>query len=91
MQQHQSAKVFKCVVVGSTGATGSIITKLLSQNQNCELVTSVGRRAYAVPLPKLKNVIVDFDKELAAHHFAGHDSLVLTLGANVSTVGFEVC
>lgn len=86
----QAQQQVKCAIVGATGATGSIITKLLSSNPHCDGITSIGRKAYPVPLPKLVNVAVDFEKGLNQSHFEGHDSCIITLGANVSAVGFEV-
>ena len=36
--------MFKAIIIGSTGATGKQLLNQLMQNQNCELVTSIGRK-----------------------------------------------
>ena len=37
--------MFKAIIIGSTGATGKQLLNRLISNQNCDLVTSIGRRA----------------------------------------------
>jgi len=36
--------MFKAIIIGGTGATGKQLLHQLMQNQNCELVTSIGRK-----------------------------------------------
>jgi nucleoside-diphosphate-sugar epimerase len=36
--------MFKAIIIGATGATGKQLLNQLIQNQNCELVTSIGRK-----------------------------------------------
>ena len=36
--------MFKAIIIGGTGATGRQLLNQLMQNQNCELVTSIGRK-----------------------------------------------
>ncbi|MBT3589845.1 MAG: hypothetical protein HOK52_11685 [Candidatus Marinimicrobia bacterium] len=36
--------MFKAIIIGGTGATGKQILNQLIRNQNCDLVTSIGRR-----------------------------------------------
>jgi nucleoside-diphosphate-sugar epimerase len=36
--------MFKAIIIGGTGATGKQLLNQLIQNQNCELVTSIGRK-----------------------------------------------
>ena len=36
--------MFKAIIIGATGATGKQLLNQLMQNQNCELVTSIGRK-----------------------------------------------
>ena len=36
--------MFKAIIIGGTGATGKQLLNQLMQNQNCELVTSIGRK-----------------------------------------------
>ena len=36
--------MFKAIIIGATGATGKQLLNQLIQNENCELVTSIGRR-----------------------------------------------
>ena len=35
---------FKCILIGATGATGSHVLKQLIKNNNCSMITSIGRR-----------------------------------------------
>ena len=37
--------MFKAIIIGATGATGSQLLKKLLDDQSCELVTTVGRRS----------------------------------------------
>ena len=36
--------MFKAIIIGGTGATGKQLLNRLINNQNCDLVTSIGRR-----------------------------------------------
>ena len=36
--------MFKAIIIGGTGATGKQLLNQLITNQNCDLVTSIGRR-----------------------------------------------
>ena len=36
--------MFKAIIIGGTGATGKQLLNRLISNQNCNLVTSIGRR-----------------------------------------------
>ena len=36
--------MFKAIIIGATGATGKQLLNQLIQNENCELVTSIGRK-----------------------------------------------
>ena len=36
--------MFKAIIIGGTGATGKQLLNQLMQNQNCKLVTSIGRK-----------------------------------------------
>lgn len=38
---------------------------------------------------KIKSIGVDFEKQMATVHFEGAEKCVITLGANISQVGFE--
>ena len=36
--------MFKAIIIGGTGSTGKQLLNQLIRNQNCDLVTSIGRR-----------------------------------------------
>ncbi|MGY8764589.1 MAG: NAD(P)H-binding protein, partial [Fidelibacterota bacterium] len=38
------SNMFKAIIIGATGATGKQLLNQLIQNENCELVTSIGRK-----------------------------------------------
>tara|TARA_Y100000590_G_scaffold448467_1_gene585174 strand:- start:938 stop:1609 length:672 start_codon:yes stop_codon:yes gene_type:complete len=59
--------MFKAIVVGGTGATGRQLISQLISNQNCELVTSIGRRPVlkGKKHDKLIDIVVDSFLELS--------------------------
>ena len=53
--------MFKAIIIGGTGATGKQLLIQLIRNQNCELVTSIGRRPVldGEKNDKLVDIVVD--------------------------------
>ena len=53
--------MFKAIIIGGTGATGKQLLFQLIRNQNCELVTSIGRRPVlnGEKNDKLEDIVVD--------------------------------
>ena len=53
--------MFKAIIIGGTGATGKQLLNQLMQNQNCELVTSIGRKPVldGVKNDKLVDIVVE--------------------------------
>ncbi len=53
--------MFKAIIIGGTGATGKQLLIQLIRNQNCELVTSIGRRPVldGEKNDKLMDIVVD--------------------------------
>ena len=53
--------MFKAIIIGGTGATGKQLLIQLIRNQNCELVTSIGRRPvlYGEINDKLVDIVVE--------------------------------
>ena len=53
--------MFKAIIIGGTGATGKQLLIQLIRNQNCELVTSIGRRSAldGEKNDKLVDIVVD--------------------------------
>ena len=52
----------KAIVIGGTGATGKELVAQLLEDPRFEEVTALVRRPYFGPHPKLKEVLVDFEK-----------------------------
>jgi len=53
--------MFKAIIIGGTGATGKQLLNQLIRNQNCDLVTSIGRRPVldAAKNKKLVDIVVE--------------------------------
>ncbi len=53
--------MFKAIIIGGTGATGKQLLNQLIRNQNCDLVTSIGRRPVldGEKNKKLVDIVVD--------------------------------
>ena len=53
--------MFKAIIIGGTGATGKQLLNQLISNQNCDLVTSIGRRPVldGEKKDKLLDIVVD--------------------------------
>ena len=53
--------MFKAIIIGGTGATGKQLLNQLMQNQNCELVTSIGRKSVldGAKNDKLVDIVVE--------------------------------
>jgi nucleoside-diphosphate-sugar epimerase len=53
--------MFKAIIIGATGASGKQLLNQLMQNQNCELVTSIGRKSVldGAKNDKLVDIVVE--------------------------------
>ncbi|MDA9656495.1 NAD(P)H-binding protein [Candidatus Marinimicrobia bacterium] len=62
------SKMFKAIIIGSTGATGRHVLNQLLTNVNCELVTTIGRRSSSdkVKNKKHRDVIIPSLKDLSS-------------------------
>ena len=60
--------MFKAIIIGGTGATGKQLLNQLMQNQNCELVTSIGRKPVldGVKNAKLVDIVVESLADLSS-------------------------
>jgi uncharacterized protein YbjT (DUF2867 family) len=77
----------KAIVIGATGATGkALLTQLLADSYFSEVVVLV-RRKYFEPQPKLKEVVIDFDRiEDVADQITG-DIAFSCMGTTLKTAG----
>ena len=62
------SKMFKAIIIGSTGATGRHVLNQLLTNVNCELVTTIGRRSSSdkVKNKKHRDIIIPSLKDLSS-------------------------
>ena len=62
------SKMFKAIIIGSTGATGTHVLNQLLTNVNCELVTTIGRRSSSgkVKNKKHRDIIIPSLKDLSS-------------------------
>ncbi|MDP6168202.1 MAG: NAD-dependent epimerase/dehydratase family protein, partial [Candidatus Marinimicrobia bacterium] len=60
--------MFKALVIGGTGATGKQLLNQLLKNQNCELVTSIGRKPVlgGTKNDKLVDIVVESLADLSS-------------------------
>lgn len=60
--------MFKAIIIGATGATGSQLLKKLLDDQSCELVTTVGRRSSlsGKKNDKLRDVVIPSMSDLSS-------------------------
>ena len=60
--------MFKAIIIGGTGATGKQLLNQLMQNQNCELVTSIGRKPVldGAKNDKLVDIVVESLADLSS-------------------------
>ena len=60
--------MFKAIVIGGTGATGHQLIKELVKNNNCERVTSIGRRPVlnGDKHDKLSDIVIDSLSDLSS-------------------------
>jgi len=60
--------MFKAIVIGGTGATGRQLMRKLVKNENCQLITSIGRRPVldGIKDDKIVDVVVDSMHDLSS-------------------------
>ena len=83
--------MFKVIVIGGTGATGKQLLNQLLQNQNCELVTSIGRKPVlcGAKNDKLVDIVVESLADLSSTEksWEGNDVFFNCIGTTRQRAG----
>jgi nucleoside-diphosphate-sugar epimerase len=83
--------MFKAIIIGGTGATGKQLLNQLMQNQNCELVTSIGRKPVldGVKNDKLVDIVVESLADLSSTEksWEGNDVFFNCIGTKRQRAG----
>ena len=83
--------MFKAIIIGGTGATGKQLLNQLMQNQNCELVTSIGRKPVldGAKNVKLVDIVVESLANLSATEksWEGNDVFFNCIGTTRQRAG----
>lgn len=83
--------MFKAIIIGATGATGSQLLKKLLNDQSCELVTTVGRRSSLSGKKnnKLRDVVIPSMSDLSSteKYWLDNDVFFNCIGTTRSIAG----
>jgi nucleoside-diphosphate-sugar epimerase len=83
--------MFKAIIIGGTGATGKQLLNQLMQNQNCELVTSIGRKPVldGAKNDKLVDIVVESLSNLSSteNSWEGNDVFFNCIGTTRQRAG----
>ena len=83
--------MFKAIIIGATGATGSQLLKKLLNDQSCELVTTVGRRSSlsGKKNDKLRDVVIPSMSDLSSteKYWLDNDVFFNCIGTTRSLAG----
>ena len=83
--------MFKSIIIGGTGATGKQLLNQLMQNQNCELVTSIGRKPVldGAKNDKLVDIVVESLADLSSTEksWEGNDVFFNCIGTTRQRAG----
>ena len=83
--------MFKAIIIGGTGATGTQLLNQLMQNQKCELVTSIGRKPVldGVKNDKLLDIVVESLSNLSSTEksWEGNDVFFNCIGTTRQRAG----
>jgi len=83
--------MFKAIIIGGTGATGTQLLNQLMQNQNCELVTSIGRKPVSdgAKNDKLVDIVVESLSNLSSTEksWEGNDVFFNCIGTTRQRAG----
>jgi len=83
--------MFKAIIIGATGATGKQLLNQLMQNQNCELVTSIGRKPVldGAKNDKLVDIVVESLSDLSSTEksWEGNDVFFNCIGTTRQRAG----
>ena len=83
--------MFKAIIIGGTGATGKQLLNQLMQNQNCELVTSIGRKPVldSGKNDKLDDIVVESLADLSStkKSWEGNDVFFNCIGTTRQRAG----
>ena len=83
--------MFKAIIIGATGATGKQLLNQLIQNENCELVTSIGRKPVldGAKNDKLVDIVVESLSNLSSTEksWEGNDVFFNCIGTTRQRAG----
>ena len=83
--------MFKAIIIGGTGATGKRLLDQLIKNQNCDLVTSIGRRSVldGKKHDKLVDIVVEslFKMSSTEKYWNGNDVFFNCIGTTRQRAG----
>ena len=83
--------MFKAIIIGATGATGKQLLNQLIQNENCELVTSIGRKPVldGAKNDKLVDIVVESLSNLSSTEksWEGNDVFFFFFGTTRQRAG----
>ena len=83
--------IFKAIIIGGTGATGKQLLNQLINNQNCDLVTSIGRRPVldGKKHDKLVDIVVEslFKLSSTEKYWEGNDVFFNCIGTTRQRAG----
>ena len=83
--------MFKAIVIGGTGATGHQLIKQLIENDNCEKITSIGRKPVlnGQEHNKLSDIVLDslFDLSSTKDYWQGNDCFFNCIGTTRRLAG----
>lgn len=77
------------LIVGASGLVGSFCLRLLLQSDRYEKVIAVGRKALPMQHPKLRQLVIDFDKLDIYKHSLIADDIYCTLGTTIKQAGSQ--
>jgi len=83
--------MFKAIIIGGTGATGKQLLNQLMQNQNCKLVTSIGRKPVldGAKNDKLVDIVIESLADLSSteKNWEGNDVFFNCIGTTRQRAG----
>jgi uncharacterized protein YbjT (DUF2867 family) len=77
------------LIVGASGLVGSFCLRLLLQSNRYDKVIAVGRKALPMQHPKLRQLVVDFEKLDIYKHSLIADDIYCTLGTTIKQAGSQ--
>lgn len=77
------------IVAGASGLTGSFLLQQLAQDKNFEKIIVLSRKAMKPALPKVKEILVDFDNIGKYDFWPDADVLFCCIGTTIKKVGSQ--